>query len=119
MSKSTHNMLLLISKIALGTSLLWFAGLIYFSAGWGRLVSPGLVLVLVSPVGVLIGWLLEIFSKKNESIASLLPQNVMTNLAQSINDTYRTAMWAGLGMLVIAGVGKVVTKMRRKKALEA
>ena len=113
-SKQTHDFLSLASKVVLATSLIWFTGLIYFSAGWGRIVSPGVVLVAVSPVGVVIGGLLELLAKKNESLLNIVPQSVMSNLATAINGTYRTAMLAGIGLLVAAGIGKLITDMRRK-----
>jgi hypothetical protein len=113
-SKQTHEWLAIASKVALATSIIWFVGLIYFSSGWGRLVSPGVVLLLASPVGAAVGTLLEILSKKNDSLLSFLPQSVMSNLASAINGTYRIALFAGLGLLAIAGVGKITTNILAK-----
>lgn len=117
-SKQTHDALVLTSRVALVSSLLWFAGLIYFSAGWGRLVSPGIVLLAVSPVGVALGGLLEYLGKlgrQSESIFGLLPQSVMTNLASVMNSTYRPAMFIGVGLLAAAGIGKLVSKNLPRK----
>lgn len=113
LSKNTHEWLSGAAKVALASSIVWFVGLIYYSAGWGRLVSPAIVLLLVSPVGAAVGTLLEFLSKKEDSPLGFLPQSVMTSLAGAINGTYRTAFLIGLGLLVVAGIGKLVTRMRR------
>ena len=116
MSKQTHDALAVASKVVFALSFLWFAGLIYFSAGWGRLVSPGVVLVLVSPVGVMIGRVFELLSKKNDSFLSFLPQSVLTSIATAINGTYRTAMFGGFALLLIAGIGALITRGRDSPA---
>jgi hypothetical protein len=113
LSKDTHEWVSVAAKVALASSIIWFIGLIYYSAGWGRLVSPAVVLLLVSPVGAAVGTLLEFLSRKPDSLLGFLPQSVMTNLATAINATYRTAFLIGLGLLAVAGVGKLVTRMRR------
>ena len=115
-TKSTHD--------AFERALLWtslFAGvmlllLVYFSAGWGRLVSPGLVLLLVSPLGTIFSLLLLYPPKDGDAPFAALPASVAQEIGTSLNQSYMSATLIGVGLLVLAGVGKIVqTALRHKK----
>lgn len=90
--------------------------LIYFSAGWGRLVSPGIVLLLVSPLGTVFSLLLLYPPKDGDAPFAALPAGVAQEIGASLNQSYMSVTIIGASLLVIAGVGKVIyTASRRKK----
>lgn len=115
-TKNTHDSL---QRAFIWTAL--FAGvmlilLIYFSAGWGRLVSPALVLLLVSPLGTVLSLLLLYPPKDGDAPFTALPTGVAQEIGTSLNQSYLSATLVGVGLLVAAGIGKLIhIAMRRKK----
>lgn len=79
--------------------------LVYFSAGWGRLVSPGLVLLVAGiPALPLIG-LAQIDPRAE---GSSVMSEVMPLMAAQLGTGYVIALIAGAGLLAAAGIGKAV-----------
>jgi hypothetical protein len=115
-TKSTHA--------ALERAFVWtaiFAGvmlvlLVYFSSGWGRLASPAVVLLLVSPLGTVFSLLLLYPPTNGDSPFAALPISVAQEIGTSLNQSYMSATLIGVGLLVLAGIGKIVqTALRHKK----
>lgn len=87
---------------------------VYFSAGWGRFVSPGIILILASWPGALVG---SIFPQIASSfhIAPAVSKSLMLSLSQS----YQTTFWVGLLLLLTALVGKMVMRFMPKPPPQA
>jgi len=89
----------------------------YFSHGWGRLVSPGVVLLMSSPLGSFLGLMLLHPPTDGGSPFAALPQSVAQEIGTSLNQSYFNATLLGVALFVIAGIGKIVqTIVRRSKS---
>lgn len=80
---------------------------IYFSAGWGRVANPGVMLLTVSPVGALVGLLLTNRPTDGDAPLLTIPDSVARQVGESLTGSYGLAAVAGAGLLVVALVGKV------------
>jgi NADH:ubiquinone oxidoreductase subunit 6 (subunit J) len=113
-TKDTHD--------AIGRALVWvtiaailfLAAVIYFSAGWGRLVSPAVLLLAVSPVGAVAGLLFLYPPKDGDGPLTSLPPSVTTEIGNSLSHTYLIAVIAGITLLIAAVIGKITQKNIRK-----
>ncbi len=112
----THQLFNRYFRVALGVSLVLLAGLVYFSRRWGRLVSPGLVLLWVSWPGALIG-LFILYPPPNSDGGPLgfLPAEIATPLGRPLQQSYGLASLAGASLLVIAALGKLLTRLRARR----
>lgn len=120
LSKQGHDEIgkwVLISSLAV---LVIMAGAVWFSHGWGRLVTPGLVILIVSLPG------LVVFSGLRAWAGSPAePAPEAQNYIQLVSgakgafepaaiggqQVYKTAVFVGLGMLAAALIGKIVTRI--------
>lgn len=111
--------------------LLLLAGVVFFSHRFGRLVSPGIVLLLVGLPGILFG---AIASQNPEVVGAAREQNP-ADIAAMIGtfisyigplivpyfaSVYLFALVSGVGLLLLAGVAKLVYMfIHRKKDMPA
>lgn len=107
-TKTTHDALqsgFMWAAIATGVLLVL---VMYFSHGWGRLVSPGIVLLFVSPLGTFLGLMLLHPPTDGDSPFAALPPSVAQEIGTSLNGSYFNATLIGVALLVIASIGKIV-----------
>lgn len=107
-TKSTHDLLQRLFTITLAISITLAALLSLLSVRWGRLASVGLVLLLVSPVGVAAALLLTHTGLASQ-LSSLAPPTVIQTVSEHLTHSYLYAALAGLALLAIAGIGKLIT----------
>ena len=89
--------------------------LIYFSYRWGRLASPGLVSFLVGLPGVLL-WILS-RNQTREAAASgdslgQVMKTLSDNALPAITGPYLILLFGGLALLLIAALGRLLTRQR-------
>ena len=116
LSKQNHEALQKASFVAAAVSLVWLVVLIYFSAGWGRLVSPAMVLLAVGPVGTALGAVLLALSQSDTTLGGVVPSSVLKMLSSSFQHTYGVASFVALGLLVVASVGRIVQSVMERAA---
>lgn len=115
LTRQTHDTVgtfLIVSSIA---SLIFAAAFVYFSWRWGRLGNLGFMLLLVSTVGSLAGLMfLHPPQDGNGGINSLDPE-VAKAIGESLGAAYFWAAWAGLGLLIVALIGKIVSGVVKRR----
>ncbi len=114
-TESTHQSIKRIFWITAITSIVFLAGVIYFSAGWGRLVSPGLLLLLVGIPGSIIGLFIVNMAGEGGGPLADLPE-IRQELSDSFNKSYLFATVIGGLLLLVAFIGKTVQSIMRKKS---
>lgn len=115
LTKQTHNMLVTGFWATAVLSILFIAGLVYFSAGWGRLVSPGVLFVIVSPLGSAAGLILSFPPRDGTSLAASLPESVAHTAGQSLGVSYLSIFLIGITLLLAAAIGKIIHHVRTKR----
>lgn len=131
LSSSTHNFFYNLSLVFSFFALVFLAPLIYFSYQFGRLVSPGIIVVFVALPNALFWGLVNLVTRNinivripfiegegskdlttsvNDIILQTLP-----NASQSILRTYLILGSIGLGLLLIALIGKMIVTVRAKE----
>jgi hypothetical protein len=117
LTRQTHETLgffLIIGSIA---SVVFATAFVYFSWRWGRIGNLGLMLLIVSAVGSAAG-LMFLYPPQdgNGGVNSLDPE-VAKAIGTSLGTAYFWAVWTGMGLLVAALAGKIVssTVKRHKK----
>jgi hypothetical protein len=118
-TKTTHDMLQSGFYGATIFAVLFMAAAVYFSSGWGRLVSPGVLLLAVSPIGAIAGLLLLHPPTDGDAPLAALPPSVTTEIGNSLSQTYLLAVIAGVTLLVAALIGKLIQKVIRGRKLSA
>ncbi|MCY1368571.1 hypothetical protein D9M69_555630 [compost metagenome] len=115
LTRQTHDTIgtfLIVSSIA---SLVFATAFVYFSWRWGRIGNLGLMLLLVSIVGSLAGLMfLHRPQDGNGGINSLDPE-VARAIGESLGAAYFWAAWAGLGLLIVALIGKIVSGVVKRR----
>lgn len=111
LTKNTHDILQRLFLISSVATVVLFGILVLFSAGWGRLVSPGVVLVSVSPVGTLASLILLHPPTGDGSLTSTLPSNIVEDVGASLSHSYMYAMILGFVLLAFALVGKIASSV--------
>jgi hypothetical protein len=116
-TKTTHEMFQTAFTWSAVATFVFFVLLLYFSAGWGRLVSPAIVLLAVSPLGTVLGLLLLYPPTDGDAPLAALPTSVSQEIGSVLNQSYVTATIVGVVLIFVAGLGKLVqTIVRRRKA---
>lgn len=113
-TRTTHETLQRAFIIFTVISVLLLAGVIYFSHGWGRLVSPGMLLLLTSPLGAFIGLMILYPPKDGDAPFAALPQIVTQAVGNSLAQSYGSALVLALILLAVAGIGKIVHGILRR-----
>lgn len=115
-TKTTHDALHAGLIIALIAAILTAAELIYFSAGWGRLVSPGIVLLLASPVGTIFSLFLLHPPTDGTSPVAKIPASVTQTVGDTLAHSYLLAAILGGSLLASALIGKITTNILRRRS---
>jgi hypothetical protein len=119
LNQATHDTLATSRMISFGALILPLIGLVYFSAGFGRLVSPGLVMVLLTFPAAILGLITQIAQRSSKPFGSdgpgaaagpgLSPESILT-IMNGILPGYLAIFGLGITLLLIAGIGKIVSK---------
>lgn len=117
LNKNTHEILEQAFLISLGLLVLPLIGLVYFSAGFGRLVSPGIVLISISFPGAVIAGIMQIakhsskpFGGGGTSAIPALPPESLEMMLGAFTPVFALVFALGVLLLVAAGIGKAVSK---------
>jgi hypothetical protein len=112
LTRKTHDTLLRDGQIGLGVAALFLAGVVFFSARWGRLANPGLLLVVTGLPGAIAG---SVLGRAGSGMKlGPLPSDVVPAVGQAMQVVYLPAIEVGVGLVVIAGIGRVVSGMRKR-----
>jgi len=111
LTSQTHRVLRMAFIAAVILAVIELAALIFYSAGWGRLVSPAIVFLLASPVGAVAGLLLSHPSADGDGPLLALPVVVVRDVGSLLSGSYVMVAIAGASLLFIALVGKIVQKI--------
>ena len=115
LTKKSHEALVSQFNMLVIVCLVLLAGFIYFSAGWGRLANPGLLLLAVSLPGSLLALLVANPPKDGDGgPLAFLPPALAQEFGLILGQTYQpVAIW-GLVLLAAALIGKIVTSVIAK-----
>lgn len=112
-TKSTHQTIQTAFTIAAIFAVVLCAATIYFSAGWGRAVSPGLLLFSASLLGAFVGLLATYPPKDGDGPFSAMPAELREGIAASLTHSYLPVAILGLVLLAVALVGKIVHRSKK------
>lgn len=118
LTKQTHETLRVAFVIVLVVAAVALAQLVFFSAGWGRLVSPAVVFLIASPIGAIAGLLLTYPPANGDGPLTVLPPVVTSELGSLLSGSYLMVAIAGVSLLFIALIGKIVQKIVRRSQLD-
>lgn len=90
------------------------AGAIYFSAGIGRLVTPGILLLAASVLGSLTGLMLRYPPKDGDAPQTALPPNITEAIGNSLIQSFGTLSVLGGAMLLGAVILKIIAQVKKK-----
>jgi hypothetical protein len=122
LNKNTHAALQNAFLAALTVAALLLPGLVFFSHRLGRLVSPGLVMVLAALPGAILAGLLTIAVTSQPPYGgpsgplSYLPPETLVNLSRALAPVLIGVFALGLALLLIAATAKLVWRPRHKAA---
>lgn len=118
--KLAFTMLLVVLLVA--------AGAVWFSSGWGRLVTLAIVLLVVALPGLLLFAGLHAWMSHSGDALSHNPTNTIElvtaargsflPVASAGVSVYKTAVYAGLGLLALAFIGKTALSLVGWRAVE-
>jgi hypothetical protein len=114
LTNQTHQVLQTAFVIAVILAVVELAVLVFYSAGWGRLVSPAVVFLLVSPLGVITGLLLSHPPTSGNALLAALPSTITHEIGNMLSSSYSAVAVAGASLLLVALVGKVVQIILRR-----
>jgi len=117
-TKTTHQSLKSRLLTFIIVSIVLLAALIYFSAGWGRLANPGLLLLAVGLPGSLLALFVTHPPKDDKGDGGplgFLPADVAAEIGAPIGQTYYRLTILGAGLLVAAMMGKIISKLVSRK----
>lgn len=114
-TKKTHDILQNLFVITAVLSAVFLAALIYFSSGWGRLVSPAIVLMAISPMGAIAALLFTHPPADGNSPVKSLPSGVAHEIGSSLSHSYLNIFILGVGLIVLAVIGKLAERFLIKK----
>lgn len=109
LTKGTHDTVQHLFILALVVSAVFMIIVIFFSTGWGRLVSPGIILLLLSPIGSLAALILLNPPDRSDSLTAAIPGHIGQAVGTSLSHSYIGAMLLGLILIVAALIGKIIT----------
>jgi len=117
LTKSTHELLMNLMVASMIISVLLLVAVVYFSAGWGRLASPGFIFLTASPFGSVTGLILLLTSTGSGSLQSILPASTAQDIGGLLSRSYALAFVAGIVLLVTAFIGKVISMLVHQSRL--
>ena len=112
-TKESHQSLAKFSKIFGFISLLLALGVVYFSARWGRLSNLGLLLLLISLPGTLLGLMIKNPPKGEGPFSGLRPE-LTEQIGQAISSSYNKLTLVGILLVVVALIGRIFTAITHK-----
>lgn len=112
-TKDTHQTLNKFFRIFAVISLLLAAGVIYFSARWGRLSNLGSLILLVSLPGTLIALLLKSPPKDGGGGFGSLSPELTEQIGQAVSAAYTKVTLLGLLLLAVALIGRIYSAFRK------
>ena len=111
-TKATHNSLVGLRNVAALISLLALAGLIYFSAGWGRLANPAAIMLATSLPGSFFAMVLTSPPKDGGGGLGAIEAIRTPQLIQIWQQTFWPVTLLACGLLLTAGFGKLLAHNR-------
>lgn len=115
LTRDMHERLKGLGLAALALGVVELLSVAWFSARWGRLANPGLLLAFVAFPGTIAGLtMLPTMATQNSGGGGPVPPAVMLYAAAALQEVYPMVLWLGVGMLVVAGIGRIVTAVRHK-----
>lgn len=118
-TKSTHQTIQTAFAITAILTVVLLGATIYFSAGWGRAVSPGLLLFGASLLGTFLGLLATYSPKDGDGPFSAMPTELREGIAASLTQSYLPAAILGLALLLGALIGKTVQRVVQRKVMKS
>ena len=121
-SHETHDKVSIARVFALVAVLLLLVPAIYFSAGLGRLITPGVVLILASWAGALVFGLSKLAANSSppddsaEGMAGMIGQEVASYLP-TLATGWAVVFGTGIGLLVAAASRALVRRWRSKRLI--
>ncbi|HJQ08106.1 MAG TPA: hypothetical protein VJ836_01340 [Candidatus Saccharimonadales bacterium] len=115
LTKTTHQAVQRAFIVTAILALLLMAAVIYFSAGWGRAVSPAALLLAVSPLGALAGLLLLHPPSDGNAPLAALPSSIAQEIGGSLSRSYLVAAILGVILLLTALASKLTPKFLRRR----
>lgn len=112
-TKSTHEILQRLFYVSAILAIICIAAATYFSAGLGRFVTPGILLLATSPVGAVAGLLLLNPPQDGDSPFAALPPSIAQEVGKSLSQSYTIAALLGILLLVTALVLKIIKNTHR------
>ena len=106
----THETINKVFQVSLIPLLLAVAGLIFFSHGFGRLISPALSLVFVSAPFAFLLFALQ--NTPDGRAFGSMPPEVQRQIASALSPAFYTAFLAGPGLIALAIIGKIIWKIK-------
>lgn len=126
-SEKLHRKYIIISSILFFISFLLFLSVIYFSYKWGRIFTPGLLILLTSIPGFyilnraenyLINSYLESLQDSNNFLIQIFAQAIYDAFDQQINSiylVYKVLLIIGIILIIVALTGKIYCYIKNKK----
>lgn len=119
LTKSFHDKLATVFLVTLVLTVLLLAAFVYFSFGWGKLGNPGLLFFIVGLPGAFAGLLMSYPPKDGDGGPfRYIPPDVGTQLGDHLTWTYGVITAVGLLLIVIALIGSIVSRHRRKNPVK-
>ncbi len=120
LSASNHQKLGGAAQVSLILVLLALIGVVGFSAGWGRLASPGVVALLTAGPLALVFTIIKLGVEHPGPDGSGPFQNpVVAALVPAVQPYYAWAALAGVGLLLAAGLGKLISRLLHRHVAPA
>ncbi len=118
LGNESHQRVLSIQTILLGVSVGLLLLLIYLSTGFGRLASPGWVLVLVAAVPTTLTFLIQMSLRTHPpapptgepsiaTVAASAATDVAPTILVAVASVYRPLLLVGIGLVLIATIGGI------------
>ena len=114
-TKTAHQKLQGIFILFAIVSLLLALGVVYFSAGWGRLSNLGFLLLLISVPGTLVALMLNHPPKDEYGGFGTFSPELTSQLGQAAAAAYTKVTLLGLALLVAALFGRVYSSLSKPK----
>ncbi len=111
-TRGTHDMINRFWLVGMAVSIVFLVSLIFFSFGWGRLANPGLIFCIVGLPGSFVALLLLHPPAGGGGPASAVPPEIAQAIGQQFQGSYQIVLGAGLMMLLVALIGKIITAVR-------
>lgn len=104
MNEDTHNFLQRIFLISLIPTVLFLIGLIAFSAGYGKLISPAVILLIFgAPLSLLLLLITHVSPPPGDNgPLSFIPQDLIPSLAKTIGQPFYLYSLTAIALFVLA-----------------